>query len=210
MLFKTALASFQSRGYRETTMRYIANDAGVSVGLLYRYFPSKRAVVMSLYEQLTEAFVADSQRMPSGTWLERALFALHRSLSTLEPYRHVLAALVPTLVGQEDTSVSSPDTAFSRTRVQAVFQRAVTEAVDAPDAETSLALGGHLYTMHLALLLFWLLDKSPQQRATAGLIAQIQSGIPLLALSLGFPGTKETLIHLNELVTAGLFAVQTD
>ena len=39
-------------GYEMTTLRDIAKDAGVSVGLLYRYFPSKRAVIFALYDEL--------------------------------------------------------------------------------------------------------------------------------------------------------------
>jgi len=41
------------RGYEATTLREIAKDARVSVGLLYRYFPSKRAVIIALYDELS-------------------------------------------------------------------------------------------------------------------------------------------------------------
>ena len=40
------------RGYDATTLRDVAERAGVSAGLLYRYFPSKRAVVLALYDEL--------------------------------------------------------------------------------------------------------------------------------------------------------------
>ena len=50
-LYDTAIRMIGERGYEATTMRDIAEAAGVSVGLLYRYFPSKRAVVLTLYDR---------------------------------------------------------------------------------------------------------------------------------------------------------------
>jgi len=46
-LYKTAIDLIGERGYEATTLREVADRAGVSVGLLYRYFPSKRAVVLT-------------------------------------------------------------------------------------------------------------------------------------------------------------------
>ena len=39
-LYETAIRMIAKRGYEATTLRDIAAEAGVSVGLLYRYFPS--------------------------------------------------------------------------------------------------------------------------------------------------------------------------
>src|SRR5690349_22886973 len=55
-LYETAIRMIRERGYESTTLREIAKDAQVSVGLLYRYFPSKQAVVIALYEELSRDF----------------------------------------------------------------------------------------------------------------------------------------------------------
>src|SRR5262245_17001030 len=55
-LYKTAVRLIGERGYEATTLRDVADEAGVSVGLLYRYFPSKRAVVLALYDQLSAEY----------------------------------------------------------------------------------------------------------------------------------------------------------
>ena len=47
-LYTTATELIRERGYEATTLREVADRAGVSVGLLYRYFPSKRAIVLAL------------------------------------------------------------------------------------------------------------------------------------------------------------------
>ena len=42
-------------GYRGTTMPVIASEAGVSVGLLYRYFDSKEELYLAMCESVTQA-----------------------------------------------------------------------------------------------------------------------------------------------------------
>ena len=55
-----------ARGYEATTLRDIAKEAGVSVGLLYRYFPSKQAVVIALYDELSAEYARQAADMPPG------------------------------------------------------------------------------------------------------------------------------------------------
>lgn len=46
-------------GYRGTTMPAIATEAGVSVGLLYRYFDSKEELYLAMCEAVTQAQLDD-------------------------------------------------------------------------------------------------------------------------------------------------------
>lgn len=48
-----------SGGYRGTTMPSIAAEAGVSVGLLYRYFESKEELYLAMCEAVTQAQLDD-------------------------------------------------------------------------------------------------------------------------------------------------------
>ena len=50
-ILQSAMALFARFGYERTTVRMIAQDAGVSQGLLYNYFESKEAVLRALFEQ---------------------------------------------------------------------------------------------------------------------------------------------------------------
>jgi AcrR family transcriptional regulator len=54
----SAIRMISERGYEATTLRDIAKDAHVSVGLLYRYFPSKQAVIIALYDELSGDFAS--------------------------------------------------------------------------------------------------------------------------------------------------------
>ncbi len=205
-LYEIAMQSIATRGYEATTLREIAATAGVSVGLLYRYFPSKQAVVIALYDQLSTDFAARAASLPAGKWRDRFLFALRASLEALKPHRAALQALTPLLVGDPDEGIFSEATAFSRVRVQQVFERSVTDANDAPKSPLADALGRLLYLIHLAVLLWWLLDRSRGQRATARLVTLTEQLLPSAALALRLPVMRRFVSTLDELVREGLFA----
>lgn len=209
-LYETAIGLIASRGWQATTLRDIAQAAGVSVGLLYRYFPSKRAIVLALYDELSAEYAARAEAMPAGRWRARFLYALTTSLDVLGPHRGTLASLVPVLVGDADEGLFSPGTAFSRLRVQGVFVAAVEGASDTPRGPLAPALGRLLYLVHLAILLWWLLDKSPGQRATAALVKLIERTLPLAATALGVPGVSGLLVSADALVRDALLDNITD
>jgi len=205
-LYAIALRLVAERGYDATTLRDIAREADVSVGLLYRYFPSKQALVIALYDELSTEYGRRAEQMPQGKWRDRFLFALKTSLSVLEPHQMALRALTPVLVGDPAEGIFAPGTAFSRLRVQHVFERAVNEATDAPRQPLAGALGRLLYLVHLAVLLWWLLDKSAHQRATSSLVSLTQQLLPSAALALRVPPVRRFVIAFDELIRQALFS----
>jgi len=194
------------RGYETTTLRDIAKEAGVSVGLLYRYFPSKQAVITALHDELSLKYARQAEDMPAGKWRDRFLFALRTSLQVLEPHRVVLRALIPVLVGDPDDGVFADNTTFARVRVQGVFEQAVGQATDAPKQPLAQALGRLLYLVHLAVLLWWLLDRSAKQRATNALVSLTQQILPSAALTLHVPPVRRFVVSVDELIREALFS----
>jgi AcrR family transcriptional regulator len=205
-LYETAIALIGERGYEGATLRDVATTAGVSPALLYRYFPNKRAVVLALYDQLSEAFAQQAATMPRGKWRERFAFALELSLQTLGPYRVTLRALAPSMVGDAEEGVFAQNTAFSRARVQRVFQESVMGATDAPKRPLADALGHLLYLAHLGVILWWLLDRSPGQRATQGLVSLIRQMLPSAALALHLRPVRGFLQSADALFREALLA----
>jgi AcrR family transcriptional regulator len=204
-LYETALRLIAARGYEATTLRDVAKEAGVSVGLLYRYFPSKHAVVIALYDQLSSDYADQVADMPTGRWRDRFMFALSTSLQVLAPHQMALRALTPILVGDPEQGIFSASTAFSRLRVQRVFEHVVTESSDAPKQPLAEALGRLLYLVHLAVLLWWLLDKSPRRRATDALLALTAQLLPSAALALRVAPVRRFVISVDDLVRTALF-----
>jgi AcrR family transcriptional regulator len=203
-LYETAIRLISKHGYESTTLRTVADNAGVSVGLLYKYFPNKRAVVVELYDRLSAEFVSRVAETRSGKWRDRFVFALKTSLDVLGPHRSTLAALIPVLVGDPDEGVFAESAASSRLRVEKIFHAAVTGATDVPAPRVAAALGRLLYLLHLSVILWWLLDRSPKQRATQGLIALLQRILPSAALALRFPPIPSFVISGDALLRDAL------
>jgi AcrR family transcriptional regulator len=193
-LYDIAIEVIAERGYEAATLREVADRAGVSVGLLYRYFPGKRSVVLALYDELSARYAVRAAAMTAGKWRDRFLFALQSSLHVLGPHRRTLSALAPVLVSDASEGLFSAATVVSRQRVQKVFQEAVAGATDAPRPDVALALGQLLYVTHLAVILWWLLDKSPRQRATAALVALVKQALPACAGTLRFQKVRSFVI----------------
>jgi len=58
-ILAAAAEVFSRRGYAGTSTNHIAEQAGVSIGSLYQYFPSKEAILLALAERHVEhAFAA--------------------------------------------------------------------------------------------------------------------------------------------------------
>jgi AcrR family transcriptional regulator len=208
-LYDIAVKRMARHGYEMTTLRDVARDAGVSVGLLYRYFPSKRAVIFALYDELSADYVSATSAMPAGKWRDRGLFALKSSLAVLAPHRTTLRGLIPVMVGDPDEGVFGEHTAFSRVRVQGVFEHAIVGASDAPPRPLAEAIGRLLYLLHLAVLLWWLLDKTVKQRATTALVALFEGILPSAALTLRLPFVRRFVLSVDALVREALFSSAT-
>src|SRR3989442_15829817 len=121
------------------------------------------------------------------------------------PHRTKLGSLLPGLRGVPNEGLFGRRASFSRFRVQGVFEQAVVESTDAPARGLAEAVGRLLYLVHLAVLLWWLLDKSAKQRATTTLVALFQQILPPTALTLRLPFVRGFIVSVDELIPEALF-----
>ncbi len=77
-------------------------------------------------------------------------------------------------------------------------------ASDAPPGELAETLGRTLYLAHLALILFWILDRTKGQFATGELVVLAERLLGPIALALRFRRARAALLHADALVRAGL------
>ena len=97
-ILETALGLFRERGYEETTMRAIAEAAGVAVGNAYYYFKSKEHLIQAFYERTHHEHLAASRELLARErgLRERLLGVMRAKLDTIMPYHQFAGVLFKT------------------------------------------------------------------------------------------------------------------
>ena len=117
-MLEAALALFARDGYDGTTFQRIATDAGVSVGLVCRYFPTKEHLVVAEYDRLATALESWSVEMPVGTIAVRFKAAMEQKLALLQPRRRSVTALAARALDPGGrASILGPTTEVVRSKV---------------------------------------------------------------------------------------------
>jgi AcrR family transcriptional regulator len=199
-ILNAALNLFIERGYTATTLREIAAAAGCSLGLTYRYFASKEQLVLALYERLAAELKREVDAMPPGLLAQRFGAALRADIARLMPYRSALGALFGAAFSPEsEISMLGENAAAARQQVQAAFATVVDGATDVSDRLRE-DIGTLLYAAHLLMVLYWLQDRTSEQKATRDLISFAEETLGRLHLLLRIPLIARLLRDLAQRV----------
>jgi AcrR family transcriptional regulator len=197
-VLESALALFRDRGYATTTLRDIASEADVSLGLVYRYFRSKDDLVVAIYEDVANRVVKHVERLPEGTIGERFEALLDFKLRILSPQKDAFGALLAAAVNPaSEASVLGAASSQVREAMRSAFRAVVAGATDAPADEAVDGVALLLYATHLALLLVWVHDGTRSARRTRDLLTITGEAIGFLRPFLGVPGAVPRLIRLT-------------
>lgn len=200
-LLETALRLFTADGYEATTMRGIAAAADCSLGLAYRYFDSKEEFVLALYARMEQEFASYVEALPHVSLAQRFGQTMRAKFAHLAPYREAFGALAgATLNPRSNVAVLGDTTADVRQRVSAMFLAVVRGATDAPREPVARDLATALYGAHLALILFWLYDRTPNQRATDELISLVCDALGIVRRLLRLPPLARMLARLVRII----------
>ncbi|WP_104089075.1 TetR/AcrR family transcriptional regulator [Arthrobacter sp. GMC3] len=171
LVLQTALGMFRTKGFAKTTMRGIAAEAGVSLGSAYYYFASKDELVLELYrESVGEQRALASAAMAGVTGLaDRLKAALHSGIDALTPYHHFGGAFVGSALPPQ-SAVNPFGEASTQVREDAIAIFA--EVVEGAKVPTFLRaqLPELLWLGYMAVVLFWVYDRSEGQRRSRLLI----------------------------------------
>jgi AcrR family transcriptional regulator len=169
LILDTALEMVRERGYENTTMRAIAEKAGVSLGNAYYYFSSKEHLVQAFYQHLHESHLAAA--LPSleheKTLKARLLTVMRSKIETLKPYHKFAGVLFKTAADPKSPLNPFADESDPvRQQSLQLFEKIVegTQARIPKDLRAELAYLLWLY--HMGIILFWIHDASPKQRRT--------------------------------------------
>jgi len=165
-ILNAALELFREKGFEQTTMRDIAEKAGMSLGAAYYYFNSKEKLVLAYYQSALneiQDFVDQPEFKQIRSFKGRMEVLLDYKFRQLKPYRAFLGVL------SNPDSVASPfsdETKDVRDANIALFDY----LIEGSDAGIPSDLRGQLprllWYYQMSLILFWLHDRSRGQTRT--------------------------------------------
>lgn len=198
-----ALKMFREIGFEKTTMRAIAQEAGVSVGNAYYYFASKDELVQELYVQVQDEHAVVAAHALEGVHdlTGRLKAVLHTGVDVMAPYHQFGSDFIATAI--RPTSPVNPFGEASTTAREtslSIFRSAVEGSSPAVAKKLRGDLPELLWLAYIGVALFWVYDKSEGQRRTRKLI---DGAAPLVARGLSLakiPGVSKVFDDVLGLV----------
>jgi AcrR family transcriptional regulator len=175
LILTTALEMLHERGYEQTTMRAIAQKAGVSLGNAYHYFGSKDHLIQTFYHRLHEDHLRASLPMlqKESSLRGRLLSVMRLKIDTLEPYHEFAGVLFQTAADPHSplnpfAHASAP---VRRDSVK-LFEQIVEQTKARIPNDLRAELPYLLWLYHMGIILFWIHDSSRKRARTYRLIEQ--------------------------------------
>jgi AcrR family transcriptional regulator len=165
-ILDAALELFREKGFAQTTMRDIAEKAGMALGAAYYYFDSKEKLVLAYYQSAleeVEEFVNQPKFKETRSFKGRLASLLDFKFRQLKPYRSFLGVL-----SNPDSVVSpfSDETQQIRDANIALFDRLIDGSDANIPSDVRPQLPRLLWYYQMSLILFWLHDRSRGETRT--------------------------------------------
>jgi AcrR family transcriptional regulator len=170
---EAALRLFRENGYEATTMRAIAQEAGVSTGNAYYYFGSKEELVQQFYAHTHADHVAACRAIleTETDFATRLRGTLRAMIDVNGPY-HAFAARFFKYAAEPSSPLSpfSKESSPARDAAIALFREVVEGSTTRIDRELRAQLPELLWLYSMGIVLFWVHDASPGCAKTYQLI----------------------------------------
>lgn len=171
------------RGYDKTTMRAIAERAGVSLGSAYYYFSGKEELVQGFYLDIAREHHAltESRLGDATTFRERLNTCLMAFLDTCDKYEAISGSLLTLAI--VPTSPLNPFSVESKPARER-FVRTYEEVIEGSDLRTDPrlreALPELLWILHMVVTLGWVQDLSEGKKVTRMLVGRLAPSLARL------------------------------
>jgi AcrR family transcriptional regulator len=158
----TALAA--KGGFEQMQMRAVAEHADVALGTLYRYFPSKIHLLVSVLAQQFEVAGENLARkaVPGDTAADRVMFVLGRTTQTLQREPHLTEALTRAFMFADASVAQEIDVVAAHVRRMLLLaMREPGTPVDVPEpTEEEVAITKVIGDVWLASLVQWVTGRA--------------------------------------------------
>ncbi|TGL77067.1 TetR/AcrR family transcriptional regulator [Leptospira yasudae] len=169
LLFKTAISLFQKEGYDETTMRAIAQKAGLAVGASYYHFKTKEDIVLEFYRQTQDdANIQNNEYCKIESDLKaRVKNVIRYKLSQFQGYEKFLHVLARSGGDpQHPLSPFSKETKQIREDAISLFKNAIDSSKDSLPSDLKEELPSLFWLFQLGIIYVWLFDGSAHKKKT--------------------------------------------
>lgn len=131
-VMSAAMSLAANGGYENVQMRDVASEADVALGTLYRYFPSKEYLLVSVLLELVEDLRSGLEHAPvaGDTPRERVVYVLRRAVG-FHPDRDAFGALIRALAS------ANPDVADLVREINHKMTEVIVDAMYADGTEPS-------------------------------------------------------------------------
>ncbi|WP_435058889.1 TetR family transcriptional regulator [Streptomyces sp. bgisy060] len=175
LILETAMRLFEERGYDKTTMRAIAQEAGVSVGNAYYYFDSKASLITGFYDRMSHEHATVTRERLEGVedFGERLETAVMAWVDCAEPYHQFAAQFFSTAADPESPlSPFSDESHPARAEAVQIFRDVLQGSQVGPklDAELRALLPDLLWLHLMGVVLYWVFDRSEGTERTRAFV----------------------------------------
>lgn len=206
LILETALRLFRERGFEETTMRVIADEAGVSLGNAYYYFRSKDELIHAFYvrlqgEQLTacEGILATERSLKN-----RISGTIRAQIAVVTPYHRLFLSLFR--IAADPANPLNPfneGTQDVRERCIQHFNDVLLGSDDKVPADLQAELPFLLWMYYMGIMLFWMYDSSDGHVRTYRLLElsaeMIANLVSIASMPIMIPARKSMLKMIKSL-----------
>lgn len=168
-ILHAALDLFREKGYDDTTMRAVAERAGVSLGNAYYYYASKENLLQGYYAKSHEEHVAASKPIleREKDLKARLLGVTLAKLDVSEPYHRFASLLFRT--ASDPASPLNPfsaDSAPTRKEAIALCDEVLQGSTKRIPKDLAARLPELLWLFQMGIILFWIHDGSKGREKT--------------------------------------------
>lgn len=180
-ILETALRLFHDNGYDRTTMRAVAEAAGVSLGNAYYYYESKEHLIQAFYRLTVDEHVKRARSVldREKKFEKRLAGVLHVKLDIDDPYHRFSGVLFRTAADPESPlNPFSPESLPVRRMATDVLAEVVRGSDFKPGKDLGAEVPNLLWTYQMGVTLFWIFDRSPGRKRSRELV---DATVPLVA-----------------------------
>lgn len=177
---RVAFDALRDDGWRATTMRGIADRAGVAPGTIYLSLPSKEHLLLELYSETVARIEQRAMQELGGVhpFSTRLRIVMAVALDEIAPFHRVATeAIGQAIAPGSPVSPFGAESRAAREQMIRLFTTVVDDSDLLADRLLREALPELLWGLLMAGMLAWTSDRSSDQRRTRALVAQ---AVPML------------------------------